>query len=106
VRKGANIPFKAFYGRPLAKYTGLADIGKNLGIIETCRDGQYGAIRHIALPDLKCKNADAETNAEFWERIFNETDYIRTVENYYSITNTSVEEKPVKIDKETGEILE
>ena len=107
VRENVKIPFKVFYGKPIQKYTGLAEFGKELGIISGCKIGVGGAICSPELPDFKCKNSEVETNSEFWERIFKETSFVEQIEKYVRLAPMSTDDSAlVEVDLDTGEILD
>jgi RecA/RadA recombinase len=66
------------YADGIAKYSGLAEIAEELGVISKVHGG-------YEFKDLKISSDDIDTNEVFWNRIFNETNFKKLVENKYKL---------------------
>lgn len=124
VKEKSKIPVCVTYDGGISKWSGLIDMAVELGYVYKPKVGWYQARNPIGLKevpkgeeyedvnghlDLHEKNfrlVDTNTN-EFWDPVFNDTDFVKAIEKRYTLgTITLVEEdNEVKILEE-DEILE
>jgi RecA/RadA recombinase len=100
VREKSKLPCTVFFDRGIPKYSGMTELAKKFGYIEPCKIGQKGAYKFVLdgedggePQEFKCPNSEIHDSEEFWERIFEHTDFLDVIEENFSVSHSPKEEK-------------
>ena len=95
IKEKTMLPLYIFFDRGIPKYSGMFDLAKAMGILEPCRVGRKGGwkftldgVEGEEPQEFKCLTDEIHDNEEFWEAIFEHTDFKEVVENHYAINKT------------------
>ena len=105
VTAGRKIPIQVDYKGGIAKYTGMLDIAKQLGIVDVRSGGSKGNVAEycntqtgelISAPVKEKLDGEGniiwpaiERNAEFWEGVFDTTDFVEACLDEYTFDGRS-----------------
>lgn len=97
VQEKKKIPIQVFYKTGINTFSGLLQIGEELGYIEKVGKGRYS--RNMVdketgevIPDEKSFTKKQTDNAEFWSKLFANSDFKKAIEAHYSIGKLSEDE--------------
>jgi hypothetical protein len=92
VKEKSVIPISVEFGKGIVKYSGLLELAKHLGFVDSPSLGWFEAINPESgevLSDRKYRKA--ETNCkEFWEPLFNQTDFKSKIREFYQVSTNSL----------------
>lgn len=91
VKEKSKFPIKVTFEDGLFKYSGLLEIARTTGHIETGKLGWY----NVKGSDKKLRKADFEDDPSFWEPILEDPDFQEQVKNMYELGN--LKGRPVEI---------
>ena len=109
VRERAAIPFEVTYDGGLDRYSGLLDIAKVTGHVETPKMGWY--TRKNVEGDKNWRKKDTSTE-EFWAPVLADESFTSAVTDLYGFKGEALFSDKVSqlmnsdIDQETGEVLQ
>lgn len=85
IKDNAMFPITVRFEGGIAKWSGLDELALQLGVIQKCKDGRSAAYQYESISGevLKVLEKDVDTDNNFWERIFKETDFQYRVECLY-----------------------
>ena len=100
IRDNVSIPIRVTFEGGIANYSGLSVLAESLGIISKGRDGRSGAYIYNSLSGEQVKSLfrDVDSDEEFWELIFKETDLEYQIENMYKLGSTEKIDVEPEID--------
>lgn len=101
VREGAVIPITVSYQNGINKWSGLFEVAQHLGYIKSEKKGWFTAYGDDGnkLVDKSYRRNDTN-DAEFWNMIFEKTEFKKKVEKMYSLSNRKmIQESNQDIDE-------
>lgn len=99
IKEKSKLSICVLYDKGILKYSGLSDIALDLEIIEKCRVGRKLGFRFTNKETGEFKEIEANEineNEEFWNYVFENSDFIRKTEEKYSTEAKKIE----KLDQE------
>lgn len=86
VREGSKIPLLVTYEHGVSKYSGLLDLAVKMGYVQKPKNGWYMAYDPNTETPLtgNLRAADTE-NKEFWNQLFDKTDFKTKIESHYKL---------------------
>jgi hypothetical protein len=88
--------------RGILKYSGLLDIAKDTGFVQKCKVGRSNGFELYIdgePTDIKTITKDADVNDEFWDQVFEKTNFKEVVESVYSIPTDRTAEQSALAEK-------
>jgi len=86
VREGSKIPLLVTYENGVSKWSGLLDLGVKLGYVRKPKNGWYHAYDPATETELSTNlRADQTNNADFWNSLFEKTDFAKKIEENYKL---------------------
>lgn len=86
VKEKSKIPITVSFENGIQKWAGLFDTACDMGYIESPTKGWYQRLDQ----DQKHRRADIEYSKEFWNSMFEETDFKEALRKKYSLTSTEI----------------
>lgn len=101
IRDNVVIPLTVRFNGGIANYSGCAELAESFNIIEKCREGRKLAYSYTTLNNevLKVLETDIDTDENFWETIFKETDLEYKIENFYKLNGSQVKINSLETDE-------
>lgn len=92
VKEKSVIPISVEFGKGIVKHSGLLELGKHLGFVDSPTQGWYEAIDPESgevFSDRKYRKA--ETNCkEFWQPLFDKTNFKDKIREFYQVSSVSL----------------
>ena len=100
IRDNASIPIRVTFEGGIANYSGLCVLAESLGVIRKGRDGRSGAYVYDSLSGEEVKSLfkEVDSDQEFWELIFKETDLEYRIENMYKFGSSEKIDVEAEVD--------
>jgi len=94
VREGSKIPLLVTYENGVSKWSGLLDLALKLGYVQKPKNGWYMAYNPETSSPLtgNLRAADTE-NKEFWDLLFDQTDFKLKIEQNYKLGGVALIEE-------------
>lgn len=106
IRDNVVIPLTVRFNGGIANYSGCTELAEAFKIIEKCREGRKLAYSYTTLNNqvLKVLETDIDTDENFWETIFKETDFEYKIEDFYRLNGS--QNKNNSLDEETSNTID
>jgi hypothetical protein len=116
IKEKSKLPISVHYDKGILKYSGLSDIAEAAGIIEKCRVGRSGGYKFVHATtneegeiinseEFTTLAVDIDIDDDFWNNIFEKTNFKKILELNYKIPINRTEEE-VRFLEENGELSE
>lgn len=94
VREGSKIPLLVTYEHGVSKWSGLLELALKLGYVQKPKNGWYMAYdpQTEAALSGNLRAADTE-NKEFWDLLFDKTDFKAKIEQNYKLSGVALVEE-------------
>jgi hypothetical protein len=100
IKEKSKIPITVHYDSGILKYSGLMQLAKDVGIIDACRVGRSGGFKFVLDGDEGSEpqewttlTKDIDNDDEFWNAIFEHTNFKEVIEAVYKIPINRTEEE-------------
>lgn len=94
VREGSKIPLLVTYEHGVSKWSGLLELALKLGYVQKPKNGWYMAYDPQAEAPLSGNLRAADTeNKEFWDLLFDKTDFKAKIEQNYKLGGVALVEE-------------
>lgn len=94
VREGSKIPLLVTYENGVSKWSGLLELALKLGYVQKPKNGWYMAFNPETSSALSGNLRAADTeNKEFWDLLFNQTDFKAKIEQNYKLDGVALIEE-------------
>ena len=101
VKEKSKIPITVTWEGGIEKWSGLLDVALEGGYVIKPKNGWYQAKNPATGEELSGNVRAKQTlNAEFWEHIFSETDFIEWVQKRFKVAHSTMLEKETEGDKD------
>ena len=91
VREKSKIPISVTWEGGIEKWSGLTDVGLQLGYIQKPKVGWYQAINPKTGEELTGNKRMKDTlTAEFWTDVFEKTDFAQAIKDHYSVGHVAM----------------
>lgn len=94
IKEKVKVPIYVYFESGIPKYSGLVDFAKSFGYIANCRVGRKGGFKFIFddgegnKEEYTTTNDKIHTDSDFWETIFEKTDFLEVIEDRFSLSNS------------------
>lgn len=87
IKEKSKLPITVHYDKGILPFSGLAELASQLGIIKPCKIGRSaGFSYHDDEYEFDIPESEIDSSAPFWDAVFSKTDFLKRVEDYYSIS--------------------
>jgi RecA/RadA recombinase len=94
VREGSKIPLLVTYENGVSKWSGLLELALKLGYVQKPKNGWYMAYNPETVSPLSGNLRAADTeNKEFWDLLFDQTDFKLKIEQNYKLGGVALIEE-------------
>ena len=93
VKEKSKFEIRVRYDGGIAKYSGLAEIAEELGIITEC---QMGKSKGYEFKGIQVLRDDADRDEKFWTKVFAETDFNKQAEAKFKLGATDQKKNDVE----------
>ena len=101
VKEKSKIPITVTWEGGIEKWSGLLDVALEGGYVIKPKNGWYQAKNPATGEELSGNVRAKQTlNAEFWEHIFSETDFIEWVQKRFKVAHSTMLEKETESNKD------
>ena len=91
VKEKSKIPISVTWEGGIEKWSGLTDVGLELGYVRKPKVGWYQAVNPATGEELTGNKRMKETlTAEFWTDVFEKTDFAQAIKNHYSVGHVAM----------------
>lgn len=101
VKEKSRIPIVVLFGQALSPYTGLFDLAKEMGYIESRKKGFFNAICDAKDAPMR-RRKEIEFDKEFWKKVFADTDFAEAIQATYALGDLEWEDEEAE-DVESSE---
>ena len=103
VKEKSKIPITVTWEGGIEKWSGLLDVALEGGYVIKPKNGWYQAKNPATSEELSGNVRAKQTlNAEFWEHIFSETDFIEWVQKRFKVAHSTMLEKENESNADDG----
>jgi hypothetical protein len=89
VKEGKKFPVEVSWENGIEKYSGLAELASEFGVIDKVKEGKKPAYEYNK---LKVLADDIGSHDEFWKVVFKETEFSTMLKDFYGIPSKSKED--------------
>jgi len=84
IREKTSIPIDVYYDEGIRKYSGLAELALDLGVVNATKIGNSKALE---FKNKTIKEKDNDLNSEFWENVIENSNLMEMIERKYALIN-------------------